>query len=156
LEWIWPLAAIATLFNRYPANDKSSMASQEARDPKQRPQRDQGKIHLSHVKLWVPQGVGRRLRETGRLRALQGVPIPPGAQNRPVQRALAFRPPTPAVEQIYMHSFNESLGHYRSLLLEEGEGRLHLPNDNLDTGERTGPAAYRLADQTYANLLGHD
>ena len=68
--------------------------------------------------------------------------------------ALAFRPPTPAVEQIYMHSFNESLGHYRSLLLEEGEGRLHLPNDNLDTGERTGPAAYRLADQTYANLLG--
>jgi hypothetical protein len=68
--------------------------------------------------------------------------------------ALAFRPPTPAVEQIYMHSFNESLGHYRSLLLEQGEGRLQLPNDNLDTGERTGPAAYRLADQTYANLLG--
>ncbi len=68
--------------------------------------------------------------------------------------ALAFRPPTPAVEQIYMHSFNESLGHYRSLLLEQGEGRLQLPNDNLDTGGRTGPAAYRLADQTYANLLG--
>ncbi len=68
--------------------------------------------------------------------------------------ALAFRPPTPAVEQIYMHSFNESLDHYRSLLLEQGEGRLQLPNDNLDTGGRTGPAAYRLADQTYANLLG--
>lgn len=38
--------------------------------------------------------------------------------------ALAFHPPTPTVEQIYMHSFNESLDHYRFLLLEQWEGRL--------------------------------
>ena len=67
---------------------------------------------------------------------------------------LAFHPPTPAVEQIYMHSFNESLDHYRLLLLAQGEGRLLLPNDNLDTGGLTGPAVYRLTDETYANLLG--
>jgi Zinc dependent phospholipase C len=66
----------------------------------------------------------------------------------------AFHPPTPAVEQMYMHSFNESLDHYRSLLLAQGEGRLQLPNDNLDTGGLTGPAVYRLTDETYANLLG--
>jgi hypothetical protein len=29
-----------------------------------------------------------------------------------------------------------------------------LPNDNLDTGGLTGPAVYRLTDETYANLLG--
>jgi len=66
---------------------------------------------------------------------------------------LAFHPPTPAVEQMYMKSFNETLGHYRALLLEQQEGRLQLPNDNLDTGELTGAAAYRLTDETYAELL---
>src|SRR5712672_410477 len=67
--------------------------------------------------------------------------------------ALAFRPPTPAVEQIYMHSFNETLDHYRVLLLAQKESRLQLPNDNLDTGGVTVPAVYKLTDETYANLL---
>jgi hypothetical protein len=68
-------------------------------------------------------------------------------------KALAFRPPPPAVEQMYMHSFNETLGHYRELLLAQQEGRLQLQNDNLDTGGVTGPADYRLTDETYAKLL---
>ena len=67
--------------------------------------------------------------------------------------ALAFHPPTPTVEQMYMHSFNESMDHYRSLLLEQREGRLKLPNDNLDTGGLSMPAAYGLTDETYASLL---
>jgi len=68
--------------------------------------------------------------------------------------SLTFHPPTPAVEQIYMHSVNESLDQYRSLLLAQGEGRLQLSNDNLDTGGLAIPAAYRLTDETYAKLLG--
>jgi hypothetical protein len=68
--------------------------------------------------------------------------------------ALAFHPPTPVVEQMYMHSFNESLDQYRCLLLAQREGRLQLPNENLDTGGLTGPALYRLTDDTYAKLLG--
>jgi len=66
---------------------------------------------------------------------------------------LAFHPPTPAVEQLYMSSFNNTLDHYRALLLAEQEGRLQLPNDNLDTGAVSEPATYRLADDTYARLL---
>jgi len=66
---------------------------------------------------------------------------------------LAFHPPPPAVEQLYMKSFNETLDHYRGLLLAQQEHRLQLPNDNLDTGAATGAATYRLADQTYAKLL---
>jgi hypothetical protein len=66
---------------------------------------------------------------------------------------LAFHPPTPAVEQLYMNSFNETLDHYRALLLAQKENRLQLPNDNLDTGAVTGAATYRLADETYAKLL---
>jgi hypothetical protein len=44
---------------------------------------------------------------------------------------------------------------YRALLLAQQEDRLrlHLPNDNLDTGAVTGAATYRLADETYAKLL---
>jgi len=66
---------------------------------------------------------------------------------------LAFHPPTPAVEQLFMSSFNESLHHYRALLLAQQEHRLQLPNDNLDTGAVTGAATYRLADETYAKLI---
>jgi hypothetical protein len=68
-------------------------------------------------------------------------------------RALGYHPPTPAVEQIYMHSFNETLDHYRLLLVAQQEGTLRLSNENLDTGGPTDPAVYGLADETYANLL---
>jgi hypothetical protein len=66
---------------------------------------------------------------------------------------LAFHPPTPAVEELFMHSFNETVDRYRALLLAQAEGRLQLPNDNFDTGGTTEPAAYRLTDETYAKLL---
>ncbi len=67
--------------------------------------------------------------------------------------ALAFHPPTPAVEQLYMHSFNETLKDYRGMLLAQQEGRLQLPNDNFDTGELTEPTAYPFTDNAYAKLL---
>lgn len=66
---------------------------------------------------------------------------------------LAFHPPTPAVEQLYMGSFNETLDHCRVLLRDEQVHRLQLPNENLDIGIPTAPATYRLADETYAKLL---
>jgi hypothetical protein len=52
-----------------------------------------------------------------------------------------------------MHSFNETLEHYRGLLVAQQEGRLELPNENFDTGELTEPTAYRPTDETYAKLL---
>jgi hypothetical protein len=54
---------------------------------------------------------------------------------------------------MYMHSFNETLEHYRGMLLAQQEGRLQLPNENLDTGELTKPTAYPFTDETYAKLL---
>jgi hypothetical protein len=66
---------------------------------------------------------------------------------------LAFHPPTPAVEQLYMSSVNHTLEHYRALLLAQQEGRLELSNDNLDTGAVTTAASYGLTDETYAKLL---
>ena len=67
--------------------------------------------------------------------------------------ALAFHPPTPAVEQLYMYSFNETLKDYRGMLVAQQEGHLQLPNENFDTGEPTEPAVYPFADKAYAKLL---
>jgi zinc dependent phospholipase C len=66
---------------------------------------------------------------------------------------LAFHPPTPEVEQLYMTSVNDALEHYRVLLLAQQEGGLQLPNENLDTGSITIAADYGLTDETYAKLL---
>jgi len=66
---------------------------------------------------------------------------------------LAFHPPTPEVEHLYMGSFNEASDRYRGLLRAQQEDRLELPDDNLDTGVTTTAADYRLTDETYAELL---
>ena len=66
---------------------------------------------------------------------------------------LAFHPPTPTVEHLYMDSFNKTLDRYRLLLLAQQEGQLLLPNDNLDTGTMTEAASYGLTDETYAKLV---
>ena len=52
-----------------------------------------------------------------------------------------------------MDSFSQTLDLYRALLLAQLQGRLRLPNENLDTGSVTGGGVYRLADETYAKLL---
>jgi hypothetical protein len=52
-----------------------------------------------------------------------------------------------------MGSFNETLDRYRELLRAQQQDRLQLPDDNLDTGETTTAAEYRLTDETYAALL---
>jgi len=66
---------------------------------------------------------------------------------------LAFHPPTPAVEHLYMDSFNQALERFEKLLLAQRQDQLRLPNDNLDTGAETTGADYGLADDTYAELL---
>lgn len=67
--------------------------------------------------------------------------------------SLAFHPPTPAIERMYMDSINQAFDHYRALLVAERNGKLQLPNENLDTGTVTGASTYRLMDKTYAQLL---
>jgi hypothetical protein len=70
-------------------------------------------------------------------------------------RALAFRPVPPAVEQEFLKSLDETIAQYRVRLNEVRDGRLKLPDINLDTGKPTRPGEYRLADKAYATLLNH-
>jgi hypothetical protein len=68
-------------------------------------------------------------------------------------RVLELKTPTPAAEQLFEASFNDSLSRYQKLLVQAGTGQPDLPNENFDTGEMTGPGKYRLTDETQAKLL---
>jgi hypothetical protein len=68
-------------------------------------------------------------------------------------RVLQLKTPTPAAEQLFEASFNDSLDRYRKLLGQAGAGQPDLPNDNFDTGEISGPGKYQLTDETQAKLL---
>ncbi|HKW32051.1 MAG TPA: zinc dependent phospholipase C family protein [Candidatus Acidoferrum sp.] len=69
-------------------------------------------------------------------------------------KVLQFRTPTPETEHMFEASFNATLGRYRKLLNDAGEGTLQLENDNFDVGENTGPGKYRMNDDAHAKLLG--
>jgi hypothetical protein len=68
--------------------------------------------------------------------------------------SLAFRTPTPAVEKMFMGSFNTTVDNYRALLAgvdAEGPG---IANENFDTGEPTRLGKYKGTDEAYAKLVG--
>jgi hypothetical protein len=68
-------------------------------------------------------------------------------------RALRFETPTPAVEKLFMASFNATLDRYREQLSALRAGQLKLPNENFDVGEITAAGKYKLGDRAYAQLL---
>jgi hypothetical protein len=68
-------------------------------------------------------------------------------------RVLQLKTPTPETERMFQASFNATLDRYRSLLKEQGEGNLKLPNNNFDVGELTPPGKYRMNDDAHAELL---
>jgi hypothetical protein len=67
-------------------------------------------------------------------------------------KILTFRTPTPETERC-LKPASTTLDRYRCLLTDVGKGKLTLPNDNFDVGAKTGPSAYRLNDDAYAELL---
>ena len=67
-------------------------------------------------------------------------------------KALSFKTPTPAAEDLFVRSFDATLTQYRELLKQVGEHRLSLPDTNFDTGKPAGADRYRLADAAQADL----
>nr|MBA3297104.1 zinc dependent phospholipase C family protein [Acidobacteriota bacterium] len=68
-------------------------------------------------------------------------------------RALAYRTPTPEAERLFFDSFNKTVERYRALLQAHAAGTLSIENRNLDTGDPVTTGQYRLADDTYDELL---
>ncbi|PYV51039.1 MAG: hypothetical protein DMG92_05660 [Acidobacteria bacterium] len=67
--------------------------------------------------------------------------------------ALAFKVPTAKTEDIYIKSVNQTSDNYYSLLHQVRDDSPIFPDTDCDTGRKTAPAEYALADVTYARLL---
>jgi hypothetical protein len=67
-------------------------------------------------------------------------------------RTLAFDPPTPEAERLFLESFARARTRYRGLLDNVKANRLQLANLDFDTGQPTRRGEYPLADETYADL----
>jgi hypothetical protein len=68
-------------------------------------------------------------------------------------RALQLKIPTPAVEQLFMASFNRATSQYAGTLDAAEQKKLDLPDKNYDTGDVTPAGAYRMNDDTQAIWL---
>lgn len=66
---------------------------------------------------------------------------------------LSFKPPTPEAERMFNRSFDATLVRYRSMIRQARSGRIDLQNKDFDTGNPTRAGEYKLADETYAELL---
>ncbi len=68
-------------------------------------------------------------------------------------RILKFKAPTQKAEELFLASFNQTESDYSSLLKKCESNKLHLDNIDFDTGKKTSPGEYKLADDTYKQLL---
>jgi Zinc dependent phospholipase C len=68
-------------------------------------------------------------------------------------RALAFKTPSQHGEDMYIKSVDETVEHYKHVLVDTKQDRLDLPNLDFDTGRETRGGEYVLTDKTYARLL---
>ena len=68
-------------------------------------------------------------------------------------KSLAFRPPTPEVEKMFMASFNATVDSYRAMLAHVDTGDLGLANENFDLGTPVLDSQYAGVDLAYDKLL---
>lgn len=68
-------------------------------------------------------------------------------------KAMSFKMPTPATENLYLASVDRVIERYDARLSQVPSGPPQLPNLDFDTGRPTAPGEYKLTDKTYAKLL---
>jgi len=68
-------------------------------------------------------------------------------------KTLDFKMPTPATENIYMASVNDSAHEYSLDLTQSKSRSFTLDNKDFDTGKETKAGEYSLTDDSYADLL---
>jgi hypothetical protein len=68
-------------------------------------------------------------------------------------QTLSFKLPTPETERMFVQSFKSTLKQYEDELAKLQNGHTDFVNADCDTGKPTHAGDYRLADETYANLL---
>ena len=69
-------------------------------------------------------------------------------------KAIAFKAPSTQTEDMYLKSLDATVSHFKRDLAQINQRELLLQNVNFDTGEGTIAGRYKLADDSYAYLLG--
>jgi hypothetical protein len=69
-------------------------------------------------------------------------------------RVLKFKAPGAAAEKLFIQSFDTTVAFYTYYIIQLHSGPITLSNIDFDTGLGTAPGEYKLADKTYADLLG--
>jgi hypothetical protein len=67
-------------------------------------------------------------------------------------KSLAFKMPSPEVEALCITSVNKTIANYRATV-QQGGGRIDLPNLDCDTGRPSQAGEYGLGDEAYMKLL---
>lgn len=73
-----------------------------------------------------------------------------------ILKILAVKPPSAQTEDLFVKSLDTALDRFEALLRElasQDASKFVLANRDLDTGARVKPGAYKLTDQTYAELV---
>lgn len=73
-----------------------------------------------------------------------------------ILKILSVKPPTTQTEELFVGSLDNSIERFRDVLTRlsaNPAADLALLNRDLDTGSLVKPGAYKLTDQTYADLL---
>jgi len=68
-------------------------------------------------------------------------------------KALAYKDPTPQTEDLYFKSMDNVVSQYHRLLQQVEHGDYNIPNRNLDVGDLTVAGHYRMADDSYDELV---
>ncbi|MGZ3873575.1 MAG: zinc dependent phospholipase C family protein [Mucilaginibacter sp.] len=68
-------------------------------------------------------------------------------------KALKFKDPGPEGEKLFIRSFDTVLVHYHNALARLQYEKVELQDVDYDTGKPTIPGEYKLADQTYDELV---
>jgi hypothetical protein len=69
-------------------------------------------------------------------------------------KAINFKTPSTQTEDLCIKSVDLTVQTYKQELETLKAGKLHLPDVNFDTSERTRAGQYKLTDEAYADLLG--
>jgi hypothetical protein len=68
-------------------------------------------------------------------------------------QALKFKTPNAQAEKLFVKSFDTVTVHYKIYANELGSKNFSLPDIDFDTGKKTAPGEYQLADENYGTLL---
>ena len=141
-----------TVKNFFPAVTKAAWATKGDAIKKGNPTMTSAQFHYKMSKANYNKEFGRERDKPGFFSFLFAGLIKILPKIGPL-KPLKFKAPSPDVEKLYVQSFDTVQQHYSNALQILRSGQLALHNKDFDTGKETKAGEYKLADETYCDLM---